>query len=179
MANGITLAFTMIAILIVGCIIITILINMLTKPLPKTPKYSIKKIVKAMDIKEEDNVIDICCRDGQVILEIYRQYQCNCFGYDILPFMVMHAKLNKFLSFPFAKKLFFDVSSIYKADLEDKNILYCYLEKDYLKSMKKILKKYINNGGRVYSYKNRIEDMKETKKIEIDKGNYLYLYNKR
>jgi predicted TPR repeat methyltransferase len=175
MLNGITLGIIMIAILIVGGFILTLLINAFLVPLFKTPKQVLDEILTVMNLGKEDHLVDLGSGDGRLLLKAYKESGCKCTGYDISPIMLIIAKTKMKLQFPLTKEIVFEAEDIYKVDLKKFTKVYCYLDEKSMEILKPKFEEYTRQGGRVYSYKHEIKDM-QGEKMMLRDGNTLYIY---
>lgn len=175
MLNGITLAIMIVTILLICAFVLTLLINLLLVPLFNTPKNVLKEIVDIIDAKENDILVDLGSGDGRLLLEAYKRSKCKCVGYDISPIMLLIARTKRIINFPLAKDIVFIPDDIFKVDFDYATKMYCYLNEESTGILKKKLKKFIKNGGEIYSYKYEITNMK-SEKIILQNGDSLYVY---
>lgn len=176
MVNGITVGILLIVVMLIGAFLLTVLINLILVPVLKTPKSIIKEIIDLMSLKKEDVFVDLGCGDGKIVLEAYADAKCKCYGLDLSPIMIIIARTFRILRYPVNKDIVFNVENIYEAPLEEFSKVYCYLDEKSLKILKKRFEKLIKDGGEIYSYKYKVEGLKEKKKIELSNKEFLYIY---
>lgn len=176
MVNGITVGILLIVVMLIGAFLLTVLINLILVPVLKTPKSIIKEIIDLMSLKKEDVFVDLGCGDGKIVLEAYADAKCKCYGLDLSPIMIIIARTCRILRYPVNKDIVFNVENIYEAPLEEFSKVYCYLDEKSLKILKKRFEKLIKDGGEIYSYKYKVEGLKEKKKIELSNKEFLYIY---
>lgn len=176
MVNGITIGILLIVAMLIGAFLLTVLINLLLVPIIKTPKKVVNEIVDLMKLKKEDIFVDLGCGDGKIVLEAYADGKCKCYGLDLSPIMIIIARTFRILRYPVNKDIVFNVENIYEAPLEEFSKVYCYLDEKSLKILKKRFEKLIKDGGEIYSYKYKVEGLKEKKKIELSNKEFLYIY---
>ena len=179
MLNGITLGIVMIVVLLIGSFILTLLINAFLIPLFKTPKEVLEEIVGIMNLKKEDHLIDLGSGDGSLLLKAHRESLCKCTGYDISPVMLIIARTKKVLQFPLSKDFVFEAEDIFKINLEKFTKVYCYLDKKSMEILKPKLEEFVKKGGDVYSYRYKIEGMKNEKKVVLSNKKNLYIYERK
>ncbi len=175
MLNGISLGIILIFVFLFLGLIITLLIPLLLTPVFGTPQKVLDEILKLMDIKKDDKVVDLGCGDGRFLIKAYEQFQCKSFGFDLSPILILIAKIKKFYKFPFSKDIIFEVDSIFKVDLKNFTKIYVFLDEKSMFALKKKFEKYIKNGGVVYSY---VYNLPNTtgREIELSNGKKLFIY---
>lgn len=176
MVNGITVGILLIVVMLIGAFLLTVLINLILVPVLKTPKSIIKEIIDLMSLKKEDVFVDLGCGDGKIVLEAYADAKCKCYGLDLSPIMIIIARTCRILRYPVNKDIVFNVENIYEAPLGEFSKVYCYLDEKSLKILKKRFEKLIKDGREIYSYKYKVEGLKEKKKIELSNKEFLYIY---
>jgi SAM-dependent methyltransferase len=175
MLNGISLGIILIFVFLFLGLIITLLIPILLTPVFGTPQKVLDEILKLMDIRKEDRVVDLGCGDGRFVIKAYEQFQCNSFGFDLSPILILIAKVKKFFKFPFSKDILFEVDSIFNVDLKSFTKIYVFLDEKSMLALKKKFEKYIKKGGVVYSYIHPIPELK-SKRVKLSNDNHLYIY---
>lgn len=178
MLNGITLGIIITGIMLFGGILLTVIINALLAPTIKTPNKVIGEVIDIIDLKKKDIFLDLGCGDGRVVLEAYRYAKCKCFGYDISPIMIILARTKRILSFPMSKDIVLEADNIFSVDLENITKVYCYLDQKTMNALRKKFEPFIENSGVVYSYKYSIQNLKKEKKIKLNNGEILYVYER-
>jgi len=176
MANGITLGIVIVVILLIGGFVLTLLINAFLVPLFKTPKNILEQIVDIMNLKKGDHLVDLGSGDGRLLLKAHRFSKCKCTGYDISPIMLIIAKTNLFLQFPFTKDIVFEPEDIFKVNFKNFSKVYCYLDRKSLDILKTKMDEFVKNGGEIYSYRHGIQGIKNEKKIVLSDDRELYIY---
>jgi len=176
MLNGITIGLIATFAMLFAGIILTVLINAFLAPTKRTPKSVINEIIELMNLKVDDKFLDLGCGEGNVVLDAYRFAWCKCFGYDISPILIILARTKRILHFPMSKDIVFEAENIFELDLKKFTKIYCFLDEKTMNAIKKNLKKYILNGGEVYSYRYGIKEMKNEKKVKLSNNENLYIY---
>lgn len=178
MLNGITLGIIITFVLLFLSIILSILISALLSPLTTTPNETLDDISDIIDPDKDDVFIDLGSGDGRLVIKIYQNSKCKCTGYEISPILIMYSELIKTLKFPTSKDITFEPENIFKVDLSKATKIYCYLDSKSLEILRPKLEAFVKDGGKVYSYMNRIEGVKKEKKVELKNKKYLYVYMK-
>ena len=178
MWNGIIFSIMLIGILFFLGAILTSLSFIFLAPIVLTPKKDLEEILKIMKPEDNDNIMDLGCGDGRVLVEASKQAKIKGKGIDISPLIIMWAKWNKYLHFLTARKIQFEVENLFDTKLDGFNKIYCYTSEQYLEILEKKFSKNLHNTI-VYTYRHKLPNKKHTKsyKLSSDKFLYCYLYN--
>lgn len=145
-------------------------------PIP-AHKKGIPKALELADIKPNEKFYDLGCGDGRVLVEAVKRYNCHGVGYELmLPYYLL-AKIRTKLS-GLDGRIDLRCKNIFQADLENADVIFCFLSPGLMQKMSKYLKtKKLKKGARMISYAFRINDMKPEKKIDQSGENWnIYLY---
>ncbi len=117
--------------------------------LPSNKAY--KKAIEYLDIKEGDNVIDIGCGDGRVLLYASKMYPNAKFvGIDREPLLIFYARLTKLLSK--RKNLDFKCVDIHDFDIRSFDKIYLYLLPELVEVVLLEKKRELKKGCTVVSF---------------------------
>ncbi len=145
-------------------------------PIP-SHKKGIAKALKLADIKPNERFYDLGCGDGRVLIEAVKKYNCHGIGYELmLPYYLL-AKIRIKLS-GLDEKIDLRFKNLFKADLENADVVFCFLTPGLMKKVGKLLENTkLKKGTRVVSYAFSIKGMEPVKKIGHGKENWnIYLY---
>lgn len=145
-------------------------------PIP-AHKKGIAKALELADIKPNEKFYDLGCGDGRVLVEAVKKYNCYGIGYELmLPYYLL-AKTRAKLSGK-GEKINLRLKNIFQSDIENADVIFCFLSPGLMQKMSKYLKtKKLKRGARIISYAFRINDMEPKKKINQSNENWnIYLY---
>lgn len=145
-------------------------------PIP-AHKKGIAKALELAEIKPGEKFYDLGCGDGRVLIEAVKKYNCYGVGYELmLPYYLL-AKIRTKLS-GLDGKIDLRFKNLFKADLENADVIFCFLTPKLMGKIGKLLKNTkLKKGARVVSYAFSIKGMESVKKIDHSKENWnIYLY---
>lgn len=179
MLNGISLAIIMIAVSLLLLFSITVLVNVFLVPIVGTSGKILKEILEIMDLKKKDVFIDLGSGDGRMILRAYAEAKCRCIGYEISPISILISRTKRILKYPRVSDISFELENIFTIDFSVSTKIYCYLNPECMGILKKKFKKYVEDGGYIFSYIHQIPEMKYNGKFVLGNGDILYVYRKK
>jgi len=145
-------------------------------PIP-AHKKGIAKALKLAEIKPNEKFYDLGCGDGRVLVEAVKKYNCYGIGYELmLPYFLLAKTRAKFSGK--SEKIDLRLKNIFKSDIENADVIFCFLSPGLMQKMSKYLKtKKLKKGARMISYAFRVNDMEPAQKINQSKENWnIYLY---
>lgn len=175
MQNGLILSIFFLLILVFIGIVLTSMTSVLFVAVIFTPKEVVKEIVKIMNAKADDKVVDLGSGDGRVLIEMVKGVKVKAFGYDISPIMVLYSKLNRFLALGFKYPITFDVVSLFDLKYNEYDIIYCNLNAKIMSRLSSKFTKQLS-GTKVFSYIYPIEGKKPYKKHILSNKQALFEY---
>jgi SAM-dependent methyltransferase len=145
-------------------------------PIP-AHKKGIAKALEMADIKPNEKFYDLGCGDGRVLIEAVKKYNCLGIGYELMMPYFLLAKIRAKFSGN-SEKMDLRLKNIFQSDIENADVIFCFLSPSLMQKMSKYLKtKNLKKGARIVSYAFRVNDMKPVKKISQSKENWnIYLY---
>ena len=146
-------------------------------PIP-AHKEGIRKALGLARIKSGEKFYDLGCGDGRVLLEAVRSYDCRGVGYELLYPAYLIARARTWF-FPGRDKIEIRNENIFKADVENADVIFCFLTPELMHQVAEFLKSVkLKKGVRVVSYAFAIDSMEPAEKIGHGKSNWnIYLYN--
>ena len=143
-------------------------------PLVSTGKNVMDRILDNLTIKDGAKVYELGCGKATFLRSAEKKFpKAEYFGveYSFLPFVVTETQLALTDS-----KIKVEKENIFKTDLEEADIIYCYLN---IKTMAELEKKFsaeCKPGTQIISYRFHLPNKKEDKVLEIDKNSKVYFY---
>jgi SAM-dependent methyltransferase len=149
-------------------------------PIP-AHKKGIGMALELADIRPKEKFYDLGCGDGRVLTKAVEKYNCQGIGYElVLPYYLL-AKIRTKLSRK-SKKIEIRCKNLFKADLENADVIFCFLTPKLMQRVGELLKrKKLKRNARIISYAFSIKGMEPIKKINQSRDNwniYLYKLNK-
>ncbi len=145
-------------------------------PIP-SHKKGIAKALELAEIKPDEKFYDLGCGDGRVLISAVKKYDCLGIGYDlVLPYYLLAKLRARFSGKP--DKIKIRLENIFKADIENADVIFCFLTPALMVKMREMLKKTrLKKGVRIISYAFAIKEMEPEVKIDRTKNNWnIYLY---
>ncbi|MDF1497896.1 MAG: class I SAM-dependent methyltransferase [Patescibacteria group bacterium] len=145
-------------------------------PIP-TSKKGIDKAVALAKIKPDEKFYELGCGEGRVLVQTVEKYDCYGVGYELVYPYYLLAKIRVKLSKK-SKKIEVRCKNFFKADLQNADVIFCFLTPKLMQKIAKMLKEMkLKKGVRVVSYAFKINDMEPIEKIKHNKENWnIYLY---
>jgi SAM-dependent methyltransferase len=114
-----------------------------------TPKIRIEFLLKNIDIKKGQLVVDLGCGDGRLICNIAKKKEVYAIGYEINFFPYILAKIR---SFYYRKQVKIIWGDFFKQSLKNVDVILCYLFPDILKDVSIYLKNNFKEGALFVSF---------------------------
>ena len=145
-------------------------------PIP-AHKKGIGKALELAEIKPGEKFYDLGCGEGRVLVTAVKKYDCYGIGYELVFPYYLLAKLRAKLSGK-SEKIEMRCQNLFKADLQNADVIFCFLTPKLMQKMGKLFQKTkLKKGVRIISYAFKINDIEPEKKIEQSKDNWnIYLY---
>ena len=172
--QGIILSVLVLLVLGLLASIVSLIINLIFTPFLTTPISIVKEIIKYMELKDGDTLIDLGSGDGRILIEAHKIAKITAIGYELSPILIALTKLRTFLHLGFTKNITIFLENLYKAELKPNFKVFVYLDEEALAKLSKKLKKIKNL--RVHSYKYKIPNLSLTKEFTLMNGVKLYSY---
>ncbi|MCK4591995.1 class I SAM-dependent methyltransferase [Candidatus Parcubacteria bacterium] len=145
-------------------------------PIP-AHKKGIGKALELAKIKPGEKFYDLGCGDGRVLVKAVKKYDCYGVGYELVFPYYLLAKARAKL-YGKSDKIDMKCKNFFKADLQNADVIFCFLTPRLMQKIGKLLKETeIKKGARLVSYGFSIKDMEPVEKIKHSKENWnIYLY---
>ena len=145
-------------------------------PIPASKK-GIGRALELAEIKPGEKFYDLGCGDGRVLIKAVKKYDCYGVGYELVFPYYLLAKARAKLSGK-SDKIDVKCKNFFKADLQNADVIFCFLTPKLMQKIGKLLKETkLKKGVRIVSYAFSIKDIEPEKKIEHSKENWnIYLY---
>lgn len=139
-------------------------------PFVPSNRKTVREMIKAANIKKGDNVYDLGCGDARIIIEAAKHGTNKAIGYELAPLAYILGFIKIIGTKSKAKILFKD---FFKANIQDADIIFCYLTPEPLEKLLPKIQKECKKGTRIISNTFKIKNLKPIKKIDKPK---LYIY---
>ncbi|MEX2090710.1 MAG: hypothetical protein WD989_01085 [Candidatus Paceibacterota bacterium] len=117
-----------------------------------------------------DVVYDIGCGNGRVLKELVRNTHARGVGIELSPLIYMAGKLN----LAGTKNVKIAYGDIFKKDLRESTVLYCFLNKEVLEKLVPKFKKELSSKTKIISYIFKIPGLEEIEMVRDPKGQVLF-----
>lgn len=134
-----------------------------------------KAICKKAKITQNDQIYDLGCGDGIVLLTAAKLHGSSGVGVDIDPLRVFVAKFRMLLG-GVKGKVTIRRENLFKTDIRKATVVIVYLIPKTLNSLEKKFRKELKSGTRIVSYVYKIEYLPL---IAEDKEHKVYVYEIR
>lgn len=134
---------------------------------------SIRQALKLANLKKGEKLYDLGSSNGQVLKIASRDFDAMVTGLEIAPFPYLVSKINCLGQ----KNIIIKFKNMYKEDLSDADVIYCYLLPGLMKKLSQKFKLELKSGTRVVANSFMLPDRKPIKIIKVKKCHvFLYQY---
>ena len=143
-------------------------------PYVRSPNVVVDAMLKLAGVKQSDNVYDLGCGDGRIVIAAAKDYGAHGVGIDIDPNLVQEARAN-------ARKAHvealvkFEVNDLFDADIHNATVVTLFLLPNVNLRLRPKLFKELKPGARVVSHSWNMGDWKPDKEETVD-GRTIYLW---
>lgn len=136
-------------------------------------KSEIEHVFEEIDLKKGKVFFDLGSGDGRVVRAAAERYGVRGVGYEIHPLLVWYSRLKSIGM----SNVEYRISSLWNADLEEADYIYCYLSPKAMKKLAKKMKSECRKGTLVVSKVFEIKTMrqKQEKVLTVNNRNF-YIY---
>jgi cyclopropane fatty-acyl-phospholipid synthase-like methyltransferase len=143
-------------------------------PYVRSPNAVVDAMLKLARVKQSDNVYDLGCGDGRIVIAAAKDYGAHGVGIDLDPNLIQEAREN-------ARKAHvealvkFEVNDLFDADIHNATVVTLYLLPNVNLRLRPKLFKELKPGTRVVSHSWSMDDWKPDKEETVD-GRTIYLW---
>jgi SAM-dependent methyltransferase len=144
--------------------------------IPYVPSKVVDYMIKLAKIKAGEKIYDLGCGDGRLLIRAEKKYSANGVGFEIAPLIYAIAWFKKKMTRTNFELRF---QSLFKADIKDADVIFCYLLPSALEELTGKLKNECKKGARIVSHTFAIPGLTPAKVIgkkSTTKLPNLYLY---
>jgi len=143
-------------------------------PYVQTPPNVVRTMLQMARVGPRDNVVDLGCGDGRIIVAAAKEFGARGVGYDIDPQRIAEARANAALAgvaarTQFVQKSFFDVG------ISEASVVTVFLIPSVLEKFRPRFLRELAPGTRIVSHSFPIRDWKPDQKVQVE-GRTLYLF---
>jgi cyclopropane fatty-acyl-phospholipid synthase-like methyltransferase len=143
-------------------------------PYVRSPNVVVDAMLKLAGVKKTDNVYDLGCGDGRIVIAAAKDYGAHGVGVDIDPNLVQEARENARRAHVEAL-VKFEVNDLFDADIHNATVVTLYLLPNVNLRLRPKLFKELKPGSRVVSHSWSMDDWKPDKEETVD-GRTIYLW---
>ena len=155
-------------------IIPTIYAGIIGAPLVLTPKNAIREALRKIGAKKGEKLYELGAGTGRTLLIADKEFGLDTIGFELSPIVYWFAKLNLFFSS--AKKSKIYRRNAYNQNLQDANIVFCFLSTDPMERLKSKFLEELRPGTRIVSYAFSIKGWKPEEIISDFPPGKVFLY---
>ncbi len=139
-----------------------------------TPPKIVEAMLKLAEVKNGDNVYDLGCGDGRIVIAAAREFGSHGVGVDISPERVQEAEENARRAGVSSRVRFIE-TNLFDADVSDATVVALYLLPALNLRLRPKLLKDLKTGSRIVSHRFDMADWKPDKRTVID-GRDIYVW---
>ena len=143
-------------------------------PFISTRGKILDKILSELKIKEDATVYELGCGQAGFLRALRKKYpKAQLIGveYQLLPYII--GKTQSGLS---NSKIKFIKKDIFKVNLKQADLIYCYLNPGTMAKLENKFKDEAKSGAQIISYQFPLPNTQTNNTISIDKHNKIYFY---
>src|SRR5579859_422981 len=148
----------------------------LVPEVPYVPSSSaiVEAMLKLADVRASDNVYDLGCGDGRIVILAAKQYKAHGVGIDINPQRIAEARANAKAALV-GPRVRFEQNDLFDADIHDATVVMLYLLPHVNMRLRPKLLQELKPGTRIVSHSFDMGDWKPDKEQQVD-GAMIYLW---
>ncbi len=143
-------------------------------PFVPTSQDMVVDMLKLANVHKGDNVIDLGCGDGRIVITAAKQFGATGIGVDINPERIKEATENARKA-GVADKVKFIEGDLFDADIRNASVVTLYLLPNVNLRLRPKLLKELKPGTRIVSHSFDMDDWKPEREVESS-GSRLYLW---
>jgi hypothetical protein len=181
MYNGLIIGLVILAVLLLGGFITSMLIHMFSVPAIFTPKKLLKEIADIIKLTEDDVLYELGAGHGRVSFELSKQDPKSISLYEISPLLAMQLRLKLVLNRVKGDKtkinlITENIFSLKYEKQDELTVIYAYLSEEAMKKLEPKVIPALNKDVTLYSYKYKFPNLKENKRHTLSNGEVLFVY---
>lgn len=176
MQNGFILSAIILTTLFLLGTILAFITSVILVPIFFTPKNSLEKIIKKMELKDGEKLADLGSGDGRVLFAARREAKISAVGYEVSPIMVIISNFLKRMNFGLDRSITFEVASIFDVNLKQFDKIYCHLSPRAMEILAKKFERELGKGVYLYSWEHPLPKKKPLGISKMENGEKLYIY---
>ena len=138
------------------------------------PKKTIEKLLKLVNLKENDILYDLGSGDGRVLIIAAKKFGCKCIGIE-KNFLLYKISVYKIEKENLKNLVEIKNKDFFKENLSKATVIFMYLSKKVVNKLKEKFERELKKGTKIVSAAHRIESWKELKKVKTGHF-YSYIY---
>ena len=148
----------------------------LVPEVPYVPSSTLvaEAMLKLAGVTSSDNVYDLGCGDGRIVILAAKEYKAHGVGIDINPQRIQEARANAKAAIA-GPRVRFEENDLFDADIHDATVVMLYLLPHVNMRLRPKLLKELKPGTRIVSHSFDMGDWKPDKEEQVD-GDTIYLW---
>lgn len=118
-------------------------------PIPSRPRW-IRRALNLARVQPDERVYDLGAGDGRVLLIAAREFGARCVGYEIEPLHCVAAWFRVLFA-GVGRRVSIRCRNLYGADLRQADVVFLYLNPQFLAALQPLLESQLRPGARVVS----------------------------
>jgi SAM-dependent methyltransferase len=147
-------------------------------PYVPTPQPIVDRMLQMARVRKDDELYDLGCGDGRIVISAARKYGARGTGIDINPVRIDEARQNA-RSAGVENRVEFKVGNLFESDFSQASVVTLYLLPDINKRLRPQLWKQLKVGTRVVSHAFDMGDEWPPERTEHAEGRSLYAWTIR
>ena len=143
-------------------------------PYVPTSAAIVEAMLRLAGVTSSDNVYDLGCGDGRIVITAAKQYKAHGVGIDINPQRIHEAQANAKAALV-GPRVRFEENDLFDADIHDATVVMLYLLPHVNLRLRPKLLKELKPGTRIVSHSFDMGDWKPDKEEEVD-GHTIFLW---
>lgn len=161
------LILSLLGLLLVISFLFFFLAGFFRSPFVPSNKRTIKKMLAVAQLKKGEQVFDLGCGDGRILVRAEKHYGAQATGYEISIFVWCLAQINRLIWNSQAKIY---RRNFWQADLRKADVVFCYLLPEVMQKLSPKFKKELKPGSRIISAAFHLPGFQLAKKYPKEKG---------
>ena len=143
-------------------------------PYLPSPTAVVDAMLTLAGVTPADNVYDLGCGDGRIVIQAAKQYKAHGVGIDINPKRIQEARANA-LAARVGPRVRFEQNDLFQADIHDASVVMLYLLPSVNLRLRPKLLRELKPGARIVSHSFDMGDWKPEKELPIE-DTVIYLW---